>query len=56
MNCSYENVYQSYEKFCNTIGQPPLTFEHWMHAREAPEQPSGNVAQEANKILSLSEI
>lgn len=54
IDTSYETVYASYSRFCNTIGQPPLTFEHWMHAREAPEQPS--VAQEANKILSLSEI
>lgn len=54
MNCSYEHVYQSYARFCNTIGQPPLTFEHWMHAREAPEQ--RGPSEEANKILSLSEI
>lgn len=54
MDISYEATYQSYVKFCNMIAQPPLSFEHWMHAREAPEQPS--VAQEANKILSLSEI
>ena len=34
MNYSYTAVYESYEKFCSMIGQPPLQFEDWMHARE----------------------
>jgi hypothetical protein len=33
-DCSYTAVYDSYAKFCNMIGQTPLSFEDWMHARE----------------------
>jgi hypothetical protein len=34
MNYSYTAVYESYAKFCGMIGQSPLPFEDWMHARE----------------------
>ena len=33
---TYEETYQSYVKFCNMLGQPPLDFESWMHRREEP--------------------